>query len=363
LGKKDAKRRKHWVMVTSLAVLAFLFISCVATKIIYDSQFPRYERPDEAVSASLRYSDLEKDYPRSVIHFKSGNNTLQGYLYGQEPANALMVVAHGLGGGADSYLSQIRHFVDSGFLVFAYDCTGSYDSEGTSTKGFVQSVLDLHAALAYLESQPSLASLPRLLFGHSWGGYAVATVLSYDHDITAVVSVSGANSAMDITVEQAKQMMGPFALVQYPFLWLYQHLLFGKTASLDAVSAINAADIPVLIIHGIQDDLVDYNGSAIIAFKDEISNPKVRYITATKEGRNGHNNLFRTDEAIASIDQVNKEYRLFFDSFEGTIPYERKKAFYRAIDREVVNALDPALMEGIDGFLQEALSSLQEGNG
>jgi pimeloyl-ACP methyl ester carboxylesterase len=347
--------RKRWLIALGLVVLIFILVSLVTTKLVYDAQFRRHDRPDETIHANLRYIDIERDYPRSIVHFTSGKNTLQGYFYGDRSARALMVVAHGLGGGADSYLSQIRHFVDSGFLVFAYDCTGSYDSEGTSTKGFPQSVLDLHAALTYLESQPSLASLPRLLFGHSWGGYAVATVLTYGHDIKAVVSVSGANSAMDIIIEQAKQMMGSVAYTQYPFLWLYQHMLFGKAASLDAVTAINDANIPVLIIHGIEDELVVYDGSAVIAFKDKISNPYVRYITTTQKGRNGHNNLFRTDEAVSYVEQVNKEYRALYDAYETQIPYEVKKKYYASINRFKIHALQPSLMEEIDAFLDSAL--------
>ena len=354
-NKNKRVGRKRWLIVLGLVVLIFILVSLVTTKLVYDAQFRRHDRPDETIHANLRYIDIERDYPRSIVHFTSGKNTLQGYFYGDRSARALMVVAHGLGGGADSYLSQIRHFVDSGFLVFAYDCTGSYDSEGSSTRGFPQSILDLHAALAYLESQPSLASLPRLLFGHSWGGYAVAAVLSYDHDIKAIVSVSGANSAMDIIIEQAKQMMGISAYIQYPFLWFYQRMLFGKAASFDAVSAINTANIPVLIIHGIEDELVPYDGSAIIAFKDEISNPYVRYITATREGRNGHNNLFRTDEAVTYVEQVNKEYRALYDAYETQIPYEVKQRYYASIDRFRIHALQPSLMQEIDAFLDSAL--------
>lgn len=53
-------------------------------------------------------------------------------------------------------------------------------------------------------------------------------------------------------------MMGPFAYVLNPFLWLCQHLLSGRMSSFEAVPA-------------------------VIAFKDKISNPKVRDITATQE--------------------------------------------------------------------------------
>ena len=79
-----------------------------------------------------------------------------------------------------------------------------------------------------------------------------------------MVSVSGANSAMEMVIEQGEQMMGSFIHVQYPFLWLYQRLLFGETASLTAVDAINKTETPVLIIHGTEDEMVQFEGSSIL---------------------------------------------------------------------------------------------------
>ncbi len=351
-------KRKQWVFAACLGALAFILVSLVATKRVYDAQFPRYDRPDEALSARFSYQDIEDEYPRTVVRFGSGRHTLQGYMYGAEHTRALVVVAHGLGGGADSQLSQIMHFVDNGYMVFSYDCTGSYDSEGASTKGFVQSVLDLHAALTHLESRSDLASLPLILFGHSWGGYAVANVLHYNHDIQAVISVSGVNKAMDIVIEHGKQSLGWFIHTQYPFLWLYQHLLFGRAASFDAISAINASDIPVLIIHGTQDEMVGCNTSSILAASDDITNPNVRTISCSTEGRNGHNNLFLTDEAIVYIDEVNTVYRSLFDSYEGTIPYEQDEAFYSGLDKTLINALEPTLMSEIDAWMDQVLSVL-----
>jgi uncharacterized protein len=57
----------------------------------------------------------------------------------------------------------------------------------------------------------------------------------------------------------------PFINIQYPYLWLYQRILFGETASLNAVDAINGSDVPVLIIHGTEDEFVGYEGSSIIS--------------------------------------------------------------------------------------------------
>ncbi|NCC64958.1 MAG: alpha/beta fold hydrolase [Spirochaetia bacterium] len=341
--------------IVALLILLFIVVSLITTKLVYDAQFPRHNRPDEAITAALRYSDIAEEHPRILVSFPSGKNNLQGYLYTVENPRALMVISHGLGGGADSYLSQIRFFIDQGLAVFAFDNTGSYDSEGKSTRGFPQSLVDLDAALSYISLQPELAKLPLLLFGHSWGGYAVANVLNYPHDIQAVISVSGPSTAMDMIIEQGQRAMGNFIYSQYPFLWLYQHLLFGKAASLDAVTAINSSGIPFLIIHGIADEMIDYEGSALIARRENITNERVRFITATTESRNGHNNLFRSDDAISYIQEVNIRYRALYDSHNQDIPYEVKKAFYNEIDRSIVHQLEPTLMVEIKQFIDKVL--------
>ncbi len=350
-SKKRTRAIRIIVIGLGSAAILFIVVSLITTKIVYDNQFPRYDRPDETVTAQLRYSDIESDYPRIPVTFTSEKNTLQGYIYGGDNTRGLMVVAHGLGGGADSYLPHIQHFVDNDLRVFAYDCTGSYASGGTSTKGFPQSVVDLNACLTFIAGQPELSDLPLVLFGHSWGGYAVVNVLNYPHDVQGVISISAVNNAVDILVEQGKELMGGFIHTQYPFLWLYQRLLFGEVASFDAVSAINATDIPILIIHGEADEMVSYEGSALIASRNAIENPNVRYVKASTPGRNGHDNLFRTDTAIAYIKDVNAAYRVLYDSYEGHIPYAVKKRFYDGIDRIMLQELDTGLMQVIDAFV------------
>ncbi len=354
-NKKSNRAIRIIVIGLGITAIVFIVISLITVKIVYDSQFPRYDRPDETITAQLRYSDIERDYPRIPVTFTSGKNALQGYIYGGENTRGLLVIAHGLGGGADSYLPNIQHFVDNDLRVFAYDCTGSYDSEGMSTRGFPQSVVDLHAALTFIAVQPDLSDLPLVLFGHSWGGYAVVNVLHYPHDVQGVISISAVNNAVDILVEQGKELMGGFIYTQYPFLWLYQRLLFGEVASFDAVSAINATNIPTLIIHGEADEMVSYEGSALIASRNEIKNPNVSYVKASTPGRNGHDNLFRTDTAIAYIKEVNAAYREIYDSYDGQIPYAVKKDFYSGIDRIMLQKLEPSLMQVIVEFIDGVL--------
>jgi len=344
-------------MVIAGFIVIFSVISITVVKFIYDGQFPRYDRHDDTVTASLRYSDLEAAYPRRLVQFESGANRLQGYVYGQEQNLGLVVVVHGLGGGADSYLLQITYFVDQGWRVFAYDATGSFDSEGKTTRGFPQALLDLDAALAYIEAQPEYDGLSVMLFGHSWGGYAVANILHYDHEIAGVVTVSGANSAMNMIVEQGRRMMGGLIYIEYPYLWLYQRLIFGKAAAFNAVDAINNSDVPVLIIHGTEDELVTYNGCSIIANIDAITNPKAITISPDEPGSNGHDNLFRSAAAIEYIDAINVEYRELYEGYEKNVPHEVRQDFYAKVDRALVQDINLSLMDAIQGFMLDCLNT------
>ncbi len=357
MAQLDKSKKKIRIFGLSIVgfVLIFSVISMIVVSIIYNGQFPRYDRHDSTITAGLRYEDLETVYPRSLVNFKSGNNTLQGYIYGQNQNQGLVVVAHGLGGGADSYLSQITYFVDQGWQVFAYDATGSFDSEGKTTKGFPQALIDLDAALTYINTQETFVDLPILLFGHSWGGYAVSNLLHYDYKISAVATVSAANSAMEMIVEQGRSMMGPFINIQYPFLWLYQRILFGETASLNAIDAINQSNVPVLIIHGSEDEVIAYEGSSIISKLEDITNPNTRAISLSEPGRNGHNNLFRSRTSMEYIDEINIEYRKLYDSYNQNIPYEIKQDFYSKIDRDLAQDINRDLMDEINDFFLESI--------
>lgn len=346
---------KKIVKTTIVALLLFSALSMVVTKFVYDRQFPRVERHDETITAKLRYDDIKDQYQRVIVKFKSEKNMLTGYLYEHEAPQGLVVVVHGLGGGADSYLAQIKYFLDNGWRVFTYDATGSFDSGGKSTKGFPQAIIDLNAALSYIETNDDINTLPLLLFGHSWGGYAVANMPHFDHEIKGIATVSGANSAMDMIAEQGERMMGPFIYTQKPFLWAYQQLLFGRLTALEAVDAINKSTTPYLIIHGSEDAMVNYNRSAIVAHRDEWINPNVHVITIEEPGRNDHDNLFRSKDALAYIEQINAEYRALYESHAQNIPYEINRSFYSKLDRALVNDLDEVLMEEINTFFLKCI--------
>jgi alpha-beta hydrolase superfamily lysophospholipase len=355
LHRKATRRKKKLrivLMILCAVMILFSIGSVIAVKILYDESFRRADRPQ--FSAYLRYEDIP-EYDRRVVQFKSGRNTLTGYLYGEGNGKGLVVIAHGLGGGAENYLAETIYFVDQGWAVFAYDCTGSHASEGDSTVGLAQSMLDLDAALTYIEGEDDLNHLPVMLFGHSWGGFAVASVLNYDHPVAAAASVAGFNSPIEMTFEQGKRVLGWFAYFEYPYMWLYQTMLFGKAAWASAVDGIDKAGIPVMIIHGDEDSTISYTGAAIIAHRDEITNPRVVYKTCSTESHNGHSSLFYSEAAIRYMEEKNREYRELYDSYGGEIPDDVKVGYYAGIDRFLTSEPDRDFMDDVNQFFESAL--------
>jgi len=348
------KRRRKASKIILISVCAFVLIFSITamliTKYVYDSNFSRVDA--SGYTAYLRYEDVT-GYDRTQVSFMSGDNTLTGYIYGEDSNKGLIVIAHGLGGGAESYFPETMFFVDNGWRIFSYDCTGSYNSEGDSTKGLPQSVLDLDAALCYIEQQN--LGLPIMLYGHSWGGYGVTAVLNYDHEISGVVSISGYATPMKLLHEQAQEMMGVFSALTYPYEWLYQRMLFGSTADLSAIDGINKSNVPVMIIHGLEDEVIRYDGAGIIAYRDSITNENVVYKTCDTQDQSGHNNLFMSKAQAAYKAKINEEYKALYDSYGGIIPNDVNTDFYAGIDKYLASELDATFMSEINDFFESCI--------
>lgn len=351
-GRKRRKRnwKKAVAVVLIVAFVGFSAASMVMIREQFQENFGRADQSERTIYET--YADVSDSYGRTEVTFRSDENTLHGYLYGPSKPKGLVVISHGLGGGGESYIAETIYFVKKGYKVLAYDNTGSFESEGEGTMGLSQSVIDLDHALDYVESQEQFKDLPVFLYGHSWGGYAVTAVLNYDHKITGAVSVSGYNTPMEMLVDWCKDEMGFMTYVEYPYMWLYQKYLFGGASNLSAVEGINQTDTPVLLIHGSGDSVVPFDSAAIMAHKDEIINPSVQYLVCSKEGQDGHNNLFRAASANAYLKELEEEWAAMEDKYDGDIPEGVLDDWYDGVDKEKTSQLDEVFMQDVYDFMK-----------
>ena len=352
-------KRKRGLKIAGIVLLAVLIlfsgISLVVVQILFDDIFARTAPREQGLTAYLRYWDVEDQYPREPVSFLSGENRLYGHLYGGGNPEGLAVISHGMGGGEESYLSVALYLVDRGYQVLCYSNTGCWDSEGKSCVGLSQSVLDLDAALTWVEGESRFDGVPVFLFGHSWGGYAAAAIFHFDHEIAASASVAGFNDPMPMILEWGEGMMGPLVYLEYPFIQLNQKLTFGDTFGLTAVDAINSTDTPVLILHGDKDTTVGYDTVSIISQRERITNPNAEYVVCGKPPQNDHNKLFQSVESIAYEEELNKRYNALYDRYDGEIPEDEQRAFYAAADKFLTQEPDGAFMERVTDFYRRAV--------
>lgn len=347
---KKAKKITLSIIIT--LILLIVPGTCI-TSYEMSTHFKRCDYPDHKLSAVYFYDHYQPDYPREEVSFRSGKNTLKGYIYGLDNNDGLIVFAHGIGSGHEVYLGLLTRLIDCGWRVFTYDATGSGYSEGKSTIGLAQSVIDLHNALSFAETDSRLNSLDTFVLGHSWGGYASAAVLNYKHNIKGCVSMSGYYLPVAELDESCDNMFGKASKLIYPYIWMYNTVKFGKYSSVSAVDGLNKSGIPALIVHGDEDEIIGYNGASIIARKDDISNPLVQYKVFTEPGRNGHNSYFYTPEF--------KEYKENYltpilddleNKYGDVVPDNEQMKYVEKVDKELYNGFSAEVISMIDSFFR-----------
>ena len=221
---------------------------------IYDSIFPRYQSVEPQIRRVEEFPGLEVE--RRSFASNHGQN-LAGCLYRRPGGNPLGVVilAHGLGvGGQCVYMALADYFAAHGYLVFAYDATGNDQSEGESGIGMEQGIIDLSAAIDYVEQDHELGSYPIALYGHSWGAYCAGAVLLDHPEVKAVVAVSGFNCSAEwmkymVDVDDAA---GRMAVLREQVEQI-ERMKFGKYAEYSVLAGFAHTEAEVMIIQSRDD--------------------------------------------------------------------------------------------------------------
>lgn len=254
------------IVISIVAVLVLVLVAAqVITGVMINANF------------SQRFSSLDDEFilqfdkfqtmSRVQADFKSDKKqNLRGYFYSSkeqtEKHKALIVLNHGYGGGGHSYyLPQIEYLTQNGYLVFAFDKTGTDESEGENVRGLPQGIIDLQYALDFIRTQEQAKGLDLFLYGHSWGGYSVCSVLSKETDIKAVVSLSGFNMAQDMLIDQGVKIYGGIVKALSPFMWVYNTFLFGNVASMSSLDGLTDTQAEVLLFHSADDPVISIENS------------------------------------------------------------------------------------------------------
>jgi len=352
---KVAKR----IITAIVALIVVLFAASLITDaVILNKTFQKRDSVVQPGGNMPVFEDYASTHSRTPVEFKLDGMTLRGYIYESDDVAApkgFVVFRHGIFANHGYYLPEIIALADCGWKVFAYDALGAGESDGDSYIGMVQSALDVTEAVNFVTREGLVGDLPLVLWGHSWGGYGVAAALNNVPWVNACVTMSGYSEPLDVLVESSEGFIGSVAITQTPTIWIVNKMTFGAQSDLSAAEGINSTSAPVLVIHGTEDSTVRFDGSAIIAQKDRIVNPKVEYLEFSEEGRNGHNSYFYSREANEYGDAKRAELKALTDQYPDGLPDDVRAAFYAEFDVLRANEADPMLIASIDDFLTRAI--------
>ena len=298
--KKFLKKVLKGIAIT---IIVYLTVSMIATKLIYDSVFQRYnaENPQNILAET---ADMMKS--RKNFSYPCGEYDLSGHLYSDGTCeNGLIVFAPGFKSESVEYEGVIYAFLQEGFDVFVFNPTGHGNSEGEDSIGFPQIINDIDSTMDFINSNSNFNYKDIFLFGHSRGGYGVCCVANEYSNISAVASVNGVDKSIDAIMAYSTNYVGGVAYGNYPFLSLYESIIFGsQLAGNSAVEKLSETKIPSLIIQSSEDEQIPADKFSIYSRREKISSGKVEYLLYNKDGSSGHVSILYNENRSPNYDVI-----------------------------------------------------------
>lgn len=229
------------------------------------------------------YAASDFDLIEEKFSFYSGKWKLYGSRYLIKSCNpkAVVIFFHGIGAGRNAYTKVIAELAQRGYLVYAFDNTGTMQSEGPSIYGFGQINKDEKAFFYFLDHDSKARGLPRYAIGHSWGGYAAFMALNPLYKVDKCVSLSGFDRVSSVFMALTKHEK---SLMLRALFKLYCHNKLGADGDRSSLEMLKMTKIPILYIQGSEDKIIPRHVSGELFKKELASHPNVRFLDVMGQG-------------------------------------------------------------------------------
>lgn len=228
--------------------------------------------------------------PCKDLYFPAQNGKRLNAWYFKNPgATKTILLSHGNAGNITDRYGLIQLLLGTGASVFAYDYQGFGKSQGSPSLAGI--CADGLAAYNYLVNDLKVEPSDVVLFGESIGTGATCAVASK-------VKCAG------IVLQSPFTSLPAIAREKLKFLQIYPDWLF-PSARLDNLTVVLQQHAPLLMVHGMQDEIVPVAHSQILA--QQASEPKALELLPHA----GHNDIYSVDSQ-----QYFKALRLFITSLK-----------------------------------------------
>lgn len=354
------KKKKDNVVLKVLFFIAYILLGwtivvpLLASHLIFGSLFGKRVGETNDVENFEDYADI---MVAENVKIMSGKNAISAYICRPKDEsirrNVIVVVSHGIGCSHKNYLNRAQFFVRKGYTALVFDMTGTVESEGKNIKGLPQSIIDMHNVYSFVESAEEFKDYKKLVYGHSWSGYASSAFLNYGHKPDAVASLSGFNSSTESAIEQATIYVGEMAVCCIWANKLYERIRFGKPASFTGIGGVNTYGGPILVSHSKDDPTVSYDIS-VCSHEAECTNPNAVFVAYEDRGHTLSRPIAVETQIVESLKgkprEVNAKKECIFKW--------KVDIHYKYVDTKTVFAIDEDYMETIYEFYENVLNKL-----
>lgn len=354
--KSKPKKKKILFLILSIVIALIIVGDWALSVMVYNENFNlRFE----SYEPLMFYVDDFDGLQRTKYEFSSNKGQkLAGYMYSSgENQRGIIVMAHGFGGGGhNSYMDCANYFTHHGYYVFAYDATGNDESEGDGVGGLPQGVIDLDCAITFVEKSGNFPSLPIVLFGHSWGGYSVCSVLTYHPEVKAVIACSGFNASSNLFEAEGKKQVGNGIYLMLPFVKLHEKIKFGGYASSTALDGFSKSNADVMIVHSIDDQVVPVEYGYETYYEKHKDNSRFSFIPLENKGHDCFYDYTYRNEFNVNFNEWLKTLDYNYNAVENEDRFLEDKADYihHNLDRaKWCNSLYLELFEDFIAFYDE----------
>ncbi len=219
------------LLVCSLIFIAFILLRVFENRSVFaPAKYPSgFWQPD---AFGLNLEDC--------YFYSTDGSKLHGWFFKSEKPEATLLWSHGNAGNISDRLDNLSKLVALPFNIFLYDYRGYGKSAGKpSEEGVYQ---DSQAAYDYLLTRPEVDPEKIVIYGRSLGG-AVAIDLATKRPCSSLILESTFTSAQDMAQIQFGAL---------PIRWL-------MSSEFNSTEKIENLEVPILILHGDQDNIVPYN--------------------------------------------------------------------------------------------------------
>lgn len=330
-------------LITIACVILAMFIICGAFAFYAYRKVWMTRTHETNDPVKIQFNDIEKYSERVQINFKFERKVLdldtelRGFVYSPKDKSnmrkPLVVMATGWGRSHLSYLLDIGILNKAGYQVIAYDQFGTGASGGRSQRGMHYGMYSLDFVLKQLEKSEAFKDRPIYLYGHSWGGYCVLSVLDKHKEVKKVVARSPVGRPVLSSFCFGGNKVGmPLAKFLYFCARLPLVLRYGPKVFKKSQSAVRKNDTSKILITSCTEDPTVHKEASPIPYL--LKHPQDNVQIYIRDDLHIHNDILSEEGYEYFKDKLAEYHKISNDKSVGYV--EHMKDFIDSLDRSKI---------------------------